>query len=174
MDKDGKNCSGNGKNNNNAFQLFFDLEIKAGKYYKFLADKFPEDSDFWNRISAEEAHHGSLVQSMEEFISEEEFTDLFSLSVNCLSVLMDKFEAVEKELEEVIWTKKKYYEFAMDIEESAFEVHFQRFMSGDIALLKNKSVLPVIEIFKNLNRDDKNHYQRIMNLYHKYFPGQTP
>jgi len=145
-----------------AIRLFLkesiDLELNIGDLYQWFSVKFPQDYDFWWKLSIEEMNHAALIESINDvFLSEG-------------TSPMDSIEKQTQELQEMnLSVKEKHQQFklnppsrqaalkyGLELENSAGESHFEQFMTT----VPNS---PVLRIFQKLNGDDINHAIRIEN-----------
>ena len=134
------------------------IELQVAELYLLFYSYLPQDKEFWWKIALEEKNHAALIRSLgdlSEYLTEFP-KNLFPSSVielektnTVLSSLIEKFAAEPPDRETAFNT-------AIKIEESAGELHYQGFMENE----KNSS-MKVSEIFRQLNREDKNHSIRI-------------
>lgn len=131
------------------------VELNAGKLYRLYSEIFPEDKDFWMRISMEEMNHASLLKSARQFLKlgklpeKSVHPDIETLKgMNALiTSRMDEFRSKKPGMLEA-------YAFAQELESSAAEEHFQAIMSG-------QEEDRVLEIFRKLAGADLDHAGRI-------------
>ena len=144
-----------------AIKLFLkesiDLELNIGDLYQYFSVKFPDDHDFWWKISIEEMNHAALIGSINDVF----WTDLLP------------FDSIEKQVEDLgeinisvrnkieqsklfTPTRLEAFKLAFELENSVGESHFEIFMTS-------VPDSPVVKIFQKLNGEDKNHAIRIEN-----------
>lgn len=134
------------------------IELQVAELYLLFYNYFPQDKGFWWKIALEEKNHAALIRSLGEFSEYlDEFPEnLFSSSMpdlentnRMLSSLIEKFTGEAPNRETAFRT-------ALEIEESAGELHYQGFMEDE-----EGSGSKIAEIFRQLNREDKDHSERI-------------
>ncbi len=134
------------------------IELQVAELYLLFFHYLPQDKGFWWKIALEEKNHAALIRSLLDLSEElQEFPeDMFSSSLvelvetnSMLSTLIEKFTAEPPDRETAFNT-------ALKIEESAGELHYQGFMENG-----KDSNMKIAEIFRQLNREDKDHSIRI-------------
>lgn len=134
------------------------LELNAAKLYFLFSEHLIDYRSFWYNLSLEEFNHASILKSAKEFndidILPETFIDLAILQQ--MEKTNSLFEILEKKFLENP-TIENAKSIAALVESSAGEIHYEKLMNIET---ENR----IIEIFQRLNRDDKNHLERIMNL----------
>ncbi len=140
------------------------IELQVSELYLLFFNCFPLDKGFWWKIALEEKNHAALIRSLGEFPEQlEEFQEsLFSSSMielektnSMLRSLIEKFEAEPPDRETAFNT-------ALEIEESAGELHYQGFIEDE-----KDSDMKIVQIFRKLNREDKDHSVRIRSYMQK-------
>jgi hypothetical protein len=130
------------------------LELNMAKLYGIFAEYIDVDRAFWNRLEKEEKKHAALLQTAREFVSFNRFP---------LTILPDDIGLLEKSNRLVAETIDKFiqhpdrdkaFSFALELEQSAGEIHFQQFMD-------EKVEDNITKIFHHLNQFDKDHAERI-------------
>jgi hypothetical protein len=130
------------------------LELRVSELYFLFSKSFLDDRDFWWQLEIEEKNHAALLKSAKSFYEfgkfpEEIFPDKLELlqeSIIKVNLLIKSFNCE--------WTRKQAFDTAIDLENSAGEVHFQNFMYS-------QEQSDIAEIFRKLNRNDSNHSKRI-------------
>ena len=131
------------------------LELNVAFLYANFYLTFPEDYDFWYALSSEEVNHASLLRSCEEFQKVGDINiDISDTEIEVLSNLNKKFKDIISDFKQNP-TRKKCFDIAMKLENSAGEIHYQKFMMNPE---KNDRLSNVL---KKLNDDDINHHERI-------------
>ena len=132
------------------------LELNIAKLYISFHETFPEHGDFWWALHIEENNHAALIRSVKEhFVPSGQFpSDLLSSKLNELKETNSKIALLIKRYEHQPPTEAETFNVALELEESAGEIHFQKFMDKE-----EDSIL--YKIFQKLNRDDKNHALRL-------------
>ena len=132
------------------------LELNLAKLYLNFHLKFPDDANFWWKLTMEEENHASLLRSAREYFIP---ADVFPR--NMLSSDLDPLVEINKRLESLLVlyqqtppSRKNAFADAIQFEQSAGESHYQHAMS-----LPRQS--PVLKVFQELNSNDKNHVDRL-------------
>jgi len=134
-----------------------ELELNMSKLYGLFSDYFDEDRAFWYRIAIEEKNHAALLKTGKDFIRFDKFPS--GLLPEYPEVLKKSIQKIRDAMDTFIKNPDRELAFnlALEIEESAGEIHFQQFMEKDA---KDS----ISDIFQKLNQADKDHAQRI-NTY---------
>lgn len=134
------------------------LELTVAKLYFLFHELFPEDEAFWWQLALEEKNHASLIESgQKSFGPMGKFpTGLLKGSFQELEHAIRDIESFIKQYESTPPSRETAFNTAVNIENSATELHFQLFM-------EKESDLRIDEIFKKLNKDDKDHEKRILS-----------
>jgi len=132
------------------------IELRIGDIYTLFYNSFPEDSKFWWELAIEEKNHAALIRSGIEFLKSSiglpnnllhsNLKDLKDMNYELLSIL--------DTLKEKPPSREEAFNYAWMIENSACEIHYQKFMDKE-------SNTKIDEIFAKLNMDDKDHADRI-------------
>ena len=137
------------------------LELNVAELYLAFYHLFPQDAAFWWKLTVEEEHHAALLRSGEElYLPRNKFPR--NLLHGLLQDLIDKNKELTSLIEEYERnppSREEAFNIALSIENSAYELHYQRFMDKEPS-----SSMEVI--FQQLNRDDKNHAEKI-SIYMK-------
>jgi len=144
-----------------AIRLFLkesiDLELNIGELYQLFSVKFPEDYDFWWKMSIEEMNHAALIESINDLFwkdimpfdsIEEQVKKLHEKNLTVLNLIV--------QIKLVPTTRLEAFNYGSELENSIGESHFELFM---ISVPDS----PVVKIFQKLNGEDKNHALRIEN-----------
>ena len=145
------------------------LELNVSNLYSLFFKLFPEDADFWWKLVLEEKNHAALIRSGKEYFEQlNKFPhDILSDSLQKLKDTNSKLETMIQKFESDPPLRQEAFNMAFDLENSAGEVHFQNFMSKE-------GNLKIADIFKQLNKDDKDHSMRIFLYMEKQgIPLQT-
>ena len=132
------------------------IELNVGEVYSLFHQLFPDDVEFWWKLVEEEKNHATLIQRGQEHF---EPIDMFphNLLHRNLQDLKDtnsKLHSLIENIKNAPPSRSEAFNIALEIENSAGELHFQKFMSGDASSV-------IDEIFKRLNEEDKEHVTRI-------------
>ncbi len=137
---------------NEAIQIEKNLSV----LYFFYSENFVDDSEFWQQMSKEEAEHAALLglgkdfpDKFPEFITYDEYNEL----VKVRQEIEDTIKRYERQLP----SKKEAYSYALGLETSAYELHYQKLSSS-------KENSEMMKTFQKLNAFDKDHAKRIEEL----------
>ncbi len=135
-----------------------DLEMNISNLYLLYSRLFEEDRNFWWQISIEEKNHAALLRSGEHYIDLGNFPD--ELLFQKHKIVQEYNRDIRRTLEQYeanAPTQEEAYRYALRLEGSAAELHFQKTMDKE-------SDSRVIQIFQKLCGDDKDHLRRIQEL----------
>lgn len=130
------------------------LELNVADLYTLFHEIFPPHASFWWKLCLEENNHAAMLRAAkEQFEPIGKFpAQLFSGKlediVNCnntITGLISKYEASPP-------SETEAFNIALELEQSAGELHYQEFMENASAMDK---------VFQRLNADDKDHAERI-------------
>ena len=132
------------------------VELNVAKIYMFFSDTFSEDSDFWWQLALEEKDHAGLIKSGKGTSTMKPgFPDeLLVPSVEMLYKANNKLISMLKEYRKKLPSRKKTFNIALNIEHLAGEHHFQLAMAKPLTST-------IMEVFHKLNKDNKDHADRI-------------
>ena len=133
------------------------LELNVSKIYMFFCNTFPEDSAFWRKLALEEENHADLIKSGKgTFLLPGQFpSELLVSSVQTLCETNNKLVSLLKEYNEKPPSRESAFNIALNIEKSAGELHFQ-------LAIETSPTSSIMEILQVLNKDCKNHANRIL------------
>lgn len=139
------------------------IELNVGSLYRLFQGCCPDDSSFWWQLSLEEDNHAALIRSGKEcFLPVGEFPyDILSESLEQLKKTNKQINEILDSFKEKLPSREEAFNTALKLEESAGEIHYQKFMSDSQKILIN-------EIFQKLNSDDKDHAERIREYMEKH------
>ncbi|MFC1538304.1 rubrerythrin family protein [Candidatus Latescibacterota bacterium] len=139
------------------------LELNISDLYTIFNQVFREDAYFWWTLSEEEERHAELIRKagrieiLPDGIASEmlcpELQDIIDTNNKIVSFI-DKYKLNPPSREEA-------FNVALEIEQSAGEMHFQEFM-------ENSSDNILFQLFQKLNKDDKDHYARISSYMEEH------
>jgi len=139
-------------------ELSIELELSMSKLYFLYSNLFPEDNEFWRKLSNEELNHASLLKSWRLYLGKGILPE--DIVHNDVDVLKSTIEKIKNLISDYTQSKPPfedaYYE-AVKLESSAGEFHFQ-------VLMTEESDSKIVKIFQELNADDKDHNRRISDL----------
>lgn len=134
------------------------MELNVGEVYQLFSVKFPQDYDFWWKISIEELNHAALIGSINDVFLTESILPMNSLEQQTAD-LREKNLTVKQRIERyklVPPTRLEAFQYGFELENSIGEFHFELFMTME-------PDTPMEKIFQKLNGDDINHAIRIDN-----------
>ncbi len=131
------------------------LEYNMSKLYGVFSEYLDEDRFFWHKLESEEKNHAALLKTSKDFVNFDRFPK--NIVPGNLDILIESNKKVLEAVDKFILNPKRENAFslAIDLEKSAGEIHFQHFMDSEP---QDK----ITEIFQQLNREDKNHAERIL------------
>ena len=139
------------------------LELNVGELYLVFHRAFPDDADFWWRLSLEEKNHAALIRSIKEG-----FMPVGILPAELLSSSLGKIREANTAIVTLIArfktaspSREEAFSIAHNLEESAGEIHFQTFM-------EKETESTIDQVFQRLNRADKDHATRIRSYMEKH------
>ena len=132
------------------------LELNVGELYQIFSAKFPEDKDFWWKISMEEMNHAALIESINDMFLTDAIlsTDSIEMQTDALCDLNISLKSKIEQYRLVPPSRLDAFQDAYEIENSVGEFHFELLMTT----IPESSVT---KIFQKLNGDDVNHATRI-------------
>jgi len=132
------------------------LERKVGELYAVFHAAFPEHADFWMQLCLEEQNHAALFDSGQKYFAPVgRFpADLMAVSPKDLSAVSDRVGSLLVSYQRKLPSVEEAFNVALSLEQSAGEIHFQRFM-------EERGGSSLDQIFRQLNRDDKDHAERL-------------
>jgi ferritin len=137
------------------------LELNVAELYLVFYNLFSEDAAFWWKMTVEEKNHAALLRSGKElYLPRNKFPP--ALVHGLLQDLINTNKELNSLIEEYEHnppSREEAFNIALSIENSAYELHFQKFMD-------KKPSSRMEEIFQQLNQDDKNHAEKI-SMYMK-------
>ena len=133
------------------------LELNMADPHLFYYDNFLEDAKFWWQMAKEEKEHAALVELAKDFF--DKFPkDIIYGNIGELKEVNRRIKGALERYKEKSPSKKDAYAFAINIETSAYELHYQQ-------LSVKKSDSEEVKRCQKLNQDDKNHAARIKKLF---------
>lgn len=132
------------------------LELLVSDLYMLFYHSFPEDADFWWKLSLEEKNHAALVRSIRDIFQSVSGLpeSMFSSSAEDIKNTNLRTGSLLETFRNAPPSRTEAFRIALDLEESAGELHYQKFMTDHLHEKIN-------EVFKQLNGEDKNHAERI-------------
>lgn len=133
-------------------------EMNISTLYLLYSELFPEDRDFWWKLSIEEKNHAALLKSAHLYLKLGKLTD---------EVLYQRLETMKQVNSVILQHIEQYrkdkpsatqaYRYALGLENSAAELHFQQ-------LMESFSEDRIVGIFQKLGGEDRNHAERVSTL----------
>lgn len=131
------------------------LELNISRLYFRFYQLFPEDKDFWWRLAAEEKNHASLLKNLKLAIPL-----VGNPPAELLALKTDDLRVTNERIDNMVKTyaghesRRRALEHALELEESAGELHYQSF-------IESQDLSKEYKIFQHLNLEDKDHALRI-------------
>jgi CheY-like chemotaxis protein len=137
------------------------LELNAAEIYAFFAATIHEDADFWAGLSWEERNHASLLKTSQNvLVPVDEFPgEILPKFIQSLIETNHLLETFRNDFAQTPPDRKKAFDIALKIENSAGEQHFQRVM-------ESPSDSKIVQTLQELCEDDINHHARIKKYMH--------
>ncbi len=131
------------------------LEMNVSRLYFRFYEFFPQDAAFWWRITMEEKNHAALLKNLKMAIPlvGNPPEELQSMQTDDLKITNDRINSIIASFTEND-SRRKAFDIALEIEESAGELHYQTFIDS-------QSLSEKYKIFQHLNLEDKDHADRI-------------
>ena len=132
------------------------LELNVAQLYLYFHHKFPDDSAFWWQLALEEKNHAALLRSgWEHLIKAGKFpSEIVPAALNPLAAVNKRMEIILAEIKERTPSREEAFRLAIQLEESAGEIHFETF-------IKMPPKTTDGQMFQILNQDDKDHARRL-------------
>jgi hypothetical protein len=130
------------------------LELNIADIYMVFYNTFPEDSDFWWKITSEEKGHANLIKSGRDTFLDQFPPKLLDPSLQTLSNTSKKLISLLKEYKAKPPSRETAFNIALNIEQSTGELHFQLAMEKSFTS-------SIMKTFQELNNDCKDHASRI-------------
>jgi len=132
------------------------LELNLADLYMVFFEQFPGDGQFWWKLAIEEKNHAALLKSIRDIFIEVAGApdDLFAVSLEELRKANSSIRELICSCKESPISRRAAFSAALSLEETAGEMHFQDFFTGNA----NDSVS---RIFRQLNGEDKDHARRL-------------
>jgi hypothetical protein len=139
------------------------LELNVAELYILFHELFPEDADFWWKLSLEEKHHAAILRSgISYFAPVGKFPEeLLSDPLQEIIAENNRITSLTKEYRANPSSREKAFRSALELEMLAGELHFQEFMA-------KKACSKLEEIFQKLNAHDKDHMDRIISYMNEH------
>ena len=130
------------------------LELNIADIYMVFYNTFPEDSDFWWKMTSEEKSHANLIKSGRDTFLDQFPPKLLAPSLQKLCNINNKLASLLKEYKENPPSRETAFNIALKIEQSTGELHFQLAMEKSFTS-------SIMKIFQELNNEYKDHANRI-------------
>ena len=131
------------------------LESHISDLYTLFRRLFPGDAVFWWKLALEESNRAALFRSGKKYY------EPLGIFPNDLLAPVQEPQAADAKLdflvrgyEDASPSRAEAFNIALDLEQSVGELHFQEFMDKE-------ADSRIGRIFRQLNRDDKDHAKRI-------------
>jgi hypothetical protein len=132
-----------------------ELELNVAELYLLFHRKLPEDAHFWWELAIEEENHAALLKTV-RLMSENSVAIPMELFPASIEEMLQSNRNLRKAIEdfEQEMDRTKAFLFALEIEQSAGELHYNNYM-------KEAPESKLTEVFRNLNGADMDHAMRI-------------
>jgi ferritin len=132
------------------------LELNVSDIYHLFHSLFPDDASLWWELVLEENNHAALIRNgIEQFEPVGAFPrEILSDSLQDLKETNMKLRSLLQQFKNIPPSRELALNTALELEASAGELHFQHFM-------EKEADSTIEEIFQHLNREDKDHAERI-------------
>jgi len=144
----------------NLLELSIELELGVGALYELFAELYQEDRAFWSQLHVEEKSHATLLRA-----ALDSFTKRGILPDNLLTTSLGDLQNTSKKVATLIDqckatppSRREAFHLAINLENESGEQHYNHFMAK-----KPESMLE--EVFQQLNRQDKDHKERIETYF---------
>lgn len=134
-----------------------ELELLLSDLYMVFCDCFTDDRDLWWRLSVEEKHHASFLESGKDVLLPfDKFpTEILPKSIVELTNVCNQITKVIQYCKDKAVSREQAFNYAVFIEGSAGEAHYQ-------SAIEKEANSDVLRVFHVLNEGDKNHKTRIL------------
>jgi rubrerythrin len=134
------------------------VERNAAALYRLFAERFKEDSKFWQKIGAEEEKHAELLQSGVLFLALDMLPDVVLIDeIDLLRHTNASIAQITKRYADAMPPKREAYNYAIQMEKSLGEKFFQE-------LLRMKFAPEVVALWQRLGEESVDHSSRIATL----------
>jgi len=134
------------------FDIMYSIETELAALYTVYAERFPEESAFWSKISRDENNHGENVKKMKKLIPSDDFVykveKTFTPKAGIL--MLQNIKLNIKNAHEQPVSIKQAFVTARDLENSLFESKYMEFL-----VTNNKEFNNLIDININQTSDHK-------------------
>ena len=133
-----------------------EIELKTSELYILFRNTLRDDTDFWNELATEEINHASLIKgAITTFLDEGLLpTELKAPSKAELGKTSHRLDQLISYLRENPPSREAAFNFALEIENAAGELHFQQAMEAAPRSL-------FLKLFQELNNGEEDHARRI-------------
>ena len=139
------------------------LELNVAELYKIFNQAFPEDAVFWWKLFEEEENHATLIRKAGAIEIQHDgiLTKMLPLTLQEIKEANKEIVSFIVEYESNPPSRETAFNVALEIENSAGEVYFQRFINK-----KTDNIL--IQLFQKLNNEDKDHVARLLSYMEEH------
>ena len=139
------------------------VELNVAELYMIFHKKFPQDREFWWKLSMEEKNHAALLKTGRDY-----FLPLKQFPIELLSPTLKSLEDSNNKILLTIHQFNKHqisrelaFQTALEVEQYAGELHLQEAMD-------KTPCSKVLDIFKRICKDEKDHAHRIQMYMHEH------
>ncbi|MFC1539425.1 rubrerythrin family protein [Candidatus Latescibacterota bacterium] len=132
------------------------LELNISELYLIFNQAFREDAYFWWTLIEEEKNHANLIRKVGglDFLTNEIIAEMLPAKLQKIRKANEKLSSCIDEYKSNPPSRDEAFNIALEFEESAVEIHYQKFMNINVDDM-------LTHTFQKLNADDKDHYTRI-------------
>lgn len=132
------------------------LELTMATLYELFHTAHPEDGEFWGQLYVEERSHANLLRTAKDsVIHKKEFPKtMVSESIKDVIQANKRIKHQLTLCKTNVPSRIEAFKIAIALENEVGESHFEQFMN-------HKAQNAVESVFQQINREDKNHEQRL-------------
>jgi hypothetical protein len=133
-----------------------EIELKTCELYMIFRNTLRDDASFWNELATEELNHASLIKGVITTFLDDGLlpTELESPSEAELGKTSHRLDQLIAKLRKASPSRETAFTLALEIENSAGELHFQQAMEAPARS-------PFLKVFQELNNGEEDHARRI-------------
>jgi len=139
------------------------LELNVAELYKIFNQAFQEDAYFWLKLSEEEENHANLIRKVGglAFLTYKIIAKMLPAKLQEIREANEKISSCIDEYKSNPPSREEAFNVALEFEESAVEIHYQRFM-------RKESDDMIAQTFQKLNNDDRDHFARLRSYMNEH------
>ena len=138
------------------------IESNVAELYMSFYKRFPEDREFWRKLSIEEINHAALLETGKDI-----FLPLKKFPMEMLPPSLEMlFESNKKILSTIpqyhhLISRESAFSIALEIEQYAGEVHFQEAM-------EKSPCSKILNMIQSINKEEKEYAKRIQTYMNEH------